>query len=108
MPGSVGKSARPSRSCEKLSSVWVPASGSEGPSAWRAQVLVRVGDVLAGALVARTLQVDDGGRPGEVVRRLHLEAFEPVRVDHERWVADAVVGRHPPERYVFGPSWCTS
>ena len=36
MPGPEGKSASPSRSCEKLSSVWLPASGSVGPSACNA------------------------------------------------------------------------
>jgi hypothetical protein len=60
----------------------------------RELVLARVRDVLADALVPAALEVDHGRLACELGGRLHLEAFEPVRLDLEREVADAVVGRH--------------
>ncbi len=80
-----------------MSSVKLPASGSVGPSACSALlVLAGVRHVLADALVTAALEVDHGREAREVVRGLHLERLEPVRLDLERQVADAVVGRHPP------------
>ena len=58
--------------------------------------LAVVGDVLADALVAAAFEVDDRREPREIVRGLHLEPLEPVDVDLERQVADAVVECHPP------------
>ena len=71
-------------------------------------VLSRVGDVLADALVTPAFEMDHGGEAGEVVRGPYLEGLERVRLDLERQVADAVVGRHPRERYALSPKSCTS
>ena len=72
-------------------------------------VLARVGDVLADSLVTAAFEVDHRRETGEVVRGLHLERLEPVRLDLERQLADAVVGRHPRRTVrVIGPAWCTS
>ena len=62
----------------------------------RELVLARVGDVLADTLVAAALEVDHGRQAREVVRGLHLERLKAVRVELERELADAVVGRQPP------------
>ena len=71
MPGSAPpKRSSPSRWREKESSVHSPASGSTGPaSCWARWSLRVVGDVLAEALLAAAVQVDDGRAPLELGAR---------------------------------------
>ena len=52
-----------------------------------------VDDVLADALVAVALEVDDGGEPVEA-RRRELEALELVALDLQGQVGDLVIGAH--------------
>ena len=77
--------------------MWPAGERERRPLGLQGDVVVAgVRDVLADALVAAALEVDHGRETGEVRRGLHLERLEPVRLDLERQVADAVVGRHPP------------
>jgi hypothetical protein len=53
-----------------------------------------VHDVLADALVAAPVQVDDGRQAGEVARDVPLEALQLVGVDLEREVGELVEQGH--------------